>query len=161
MRKLTAQRGFSLIELVMVIILVAVITLMMTRFLSQGIKSYLTAQNVTDSNWQGRIAMERMLRDIRQVRSPADVSVMTATEFAFVDILGDSIDYQLTGNTLTLNGFVLANGISSLTFAYYNSAGTVTTSATTLNLIFITLGVSQNNSNYSLTTSVYLRNMSL
>jgi prepilin-type N-terminal cleavage/methylation domain-containing protein len=161
MKKKANQHGFTLIEMVVVIALSAIITVMVTRFLAQAVMSFLAAQNITDANWQGRIAMERMVRDIRQVRSPLDVTTMTATEFAFLDILGNSIDYKLTGTTLTLNGFVLANGISNVAFTYYNYAGTVAATAATLNFVYITLDVTQDNSNYSTSTAIYLRNMSL
>ena len=72
------HEGFTLIELVMVIMIIAIIAAMSSKLFVQGATGLLTAQNTLSANWQGQIAMERMTRDIRDVRSAVDVNTMTS-----------------------------------------------------------------------------------
>ena len=59
------------------------------------------------------------------------------------------------------NTNALANGINTLTFQYYDKNGaTVSGSATNLHYVRITLNVTQNNANYTITSGVYLRDLS-
>jgi prepilin-type N-terminal cleavage/methylation domain-containing protein len=137
MLNIKRQRGFTLIELVLVIMIVGVLSVFSTRFIAQALNAFLQAQNVTSSTWQARLAYTRLVRDLRQIRSPTDVTTFTASEIAFTDMSGASFDYVLTGTALTLNGETLADGVTG-TFSYLTSAiGTATTAATIKYITFI------------------------
>ncbi len=154
------QAGFTLIELLMSIVLISIIMVVVSRLYVQGVTSMLTSQNVTDATSQGRLAIERMVREIRGTRSAADISVMTASEYSFTDINGNSISYSLSGSSLMRNTEILANGISSLAFGYYDKNANVSTSSSTIAYVSITINVTQANANYSLLTGVNLRDVS-
>ena len=151
--------GFTLIELVIVIVLTGIIGAIATKMLAQGLNAYLTSKNVADADWQGRLALERMTRDIRAVRSPTDIALATSSQFTFTDSNGSSVAYTLSGSNLMRNSQALANGISTLTFQYYDETGVITAITTAIRYISITLNVTQGNSNMSFTTSVYPRNL--
>lgn len=155
----TTQRGYTLIELVMVIVLIAILAAIASTLLGQGFKAFISAQNVSDADWQGRVAMERMVRDIRAIRSTGDISTASASQLVFTDVNGNSFSYQLSGNTLMLNSQVLANGISSLTFSYQTLTGATTTTISAIRYVTFTITVTQKTANYSLTTSVFLRDV--
>lgn len=158
-----SQKGFTLIELVMVIILLSIVAAIASKMLTQGLNALLTGQNVISANWQGQIAMERMSRDILLVRSPAAITTIAANNFAFTDMSNNTVSYSLSGTSLTLtqngNSEVLANGILSLTFSYFDRNGTSTATATLVRQIRISINVTQNNANYTLTTAIYPRNL--
>jgi prepilin-type N-terminal cleavage/methylation domain-containing protein len=151
--------GFSLIEIVMVIIIIGIIAAIASRILMQGVSAYLTNINIINSDWQGRIALERMVRDIRAIRSPTDITTASASTLAFTNTSGTSISYTLSGSTITLNGNVLADGIASLTFTYYDSSNAITATPSAIRYILISINVTQNNTNLTLNTSVYPRNL--
>ncbi len=154
------KNGFTYIELIISIVLIGIIAAIASELLAQGLNAFLTTQNITDANWQGQLAMERMIRDIRDIRSASDVSTNTATSLTFVDMLGNSIAYSLSGSNLMRNSDVLARGVSALAFTYYDNNGAVAGSTATLHYIKIGLTVSQNNTNYTLTTTAFLRDLS-
>jgi prepilin-type N-terminal cleavage/methylation domain-containing protein len=157
------QQGFSFIELVMVIVIIGIIAGMSTLLLSQGFNAFFSSETLLDANWQGQLAMQRMARDIQLIRSPADISTATASQLSFTDINSNSISYTLSGSnlTLTVNAVtqILATGLSSLTFTYYDKNG-VTPPANTAatRYIKITCVVTQNSVNYTLITAAYPRN---
>ncbi len=159
------QQGFSLIEMIMVILVLGILTAMASLLLSQGLNAFSSSSDLLDANAQGQVAIQRMARDIRLVRSPADISTATSGQFSFTDINNNAVSYALSGSSLnvTKNGSTqtLAVGVNSLTFTYYDRNGTTPPASTAATrYIKIALVITQNNVNYSLTTSLYTRNLS-
>lgn len=151
--------GFTLIESLMVIILIGIIAVVSSQILSNGFSAYLTGQNITDADWQGRLSMERMEEDIRAVRSPSDISTATAGQLIFTDSSGTSITYQLSGSSLMRNSQILADGLSGLTFSYFDKNGVSTATLTAIRYISYTLNVTQKGVNFNLATTIYPRNL--
>ncbi len=153
------QQGFTLIEFVIVIILLGVIAIGINTIYTQSLLGMLAGQNTSDALWQGRLGMERMIKEIRATRSAGDISTFTSGEYSFTDISGNSIDYKLSGGGLVRNAVPLADGISSLAFTYYDKSGNTTATAANIEYIKISMHVTQNNTNFTLTSGVYLRDL--
>lgn len=160
---LRLQRGFSLIEMVIVIIILGIIVGMSSQLLMQGLYSFPTGADLIDANWQGQLAIERMSRDILQVRSASDISSMTSSNFGFTDLDANTISYSLSGTDLILtqNGSsqTLAQNIQSLTFSYFDHNGASTVSTTSVSYVKMSMTVTTSNVTYSLTTMIYPRNL--
>ena len=127
--------GFTLVEIVAAIVLFGIIGAMVSRLLAQGFTAYITGRNIAETDWQGRVALERFTREVRNIRAPSDITITSASDFSFVDVDGTTIRYCLgavgtcpgaTGE-LMRNTQSLAYGISSVTFSYLTktNAGTV------------------------------------
>ncbi len=160
MTSFTKKAGFTLIELVLVIIIMSIVSVVGATMLAQGLQSFLTLQNTTNANWQGQVALERMTREIRYVRSAADVLTQTSGEFQFVDIYGNTIAYTLSGGNLVRNSQTLASGVNSLTFTYHDNNGNTVATSTNLHYVGISLNITQNGSNYAATTAIFLDDLS-
>lgn len=153
-------RGFTMLELILVIVLTSIVVVVTAKIIASSLSAYLTGQNTVDANWQGQVAVERMVRDIRATRSANDITTATASEYKFTDTTGTSIDYLLSGSTLTRNGTVLADGINSLSFTYHDASGGAGPATANIRYVTITMGVTRNNVNYQLVTSIFLRDLS-
>lgn len=151
--------GFTLIELVIVIVIMGVIAVASSQLLATGLTAYLTNKNIINATAQARLALERMTRDIRAVRTSADISAASATQFTFVDTNGSSVAYSLSGTNLMRNSQILAHGISGLTFTYYDENGNSGAAIANIKYITILLNVTEGNTNFSVDTSVYPRNL--
>src|SRR5689334_5109353 len=97
------QRGFTLVELVMTLVLISIISVVATKLLSQGYKAYITAKSVSETDWQGLLASSMLANDLQLVRASNDISSAQASAITFVDATGTSIQYQLSGTTLLRN----------------------------------------------------------
>ncbi len=157
-------KGFSLIELIVVIVIIGIFTAIGSQILSKAFSGYFDNKYLIEADWQARLALERMQRDIRAIRSPADITTAGASNLVFIDTSGNTITYSLSGTSLDRQTNastvqVLADGIQSLTFSYYDENDAVTGTAANVRYITISLHVTLNNTNFTVMTSVYPRNL--
>jgi prepilin-type N-terminal cleavage/methylation domain-containing protein len=125
------ERGFTLIELVIVIVVVSVAALVFSRMFIEAVRSYEWVDVEKEKLQEARYAQERMTREFRRVRDNVSINAATATTFTFVDrdVATISISWNgVKGADLiyTKNGtaHVLASGVDSLAFAYWKKDGT-------------------------------------
>lgn len=60
------QKGFSLIELMVVVVILGMITLGLVAFFSGGVRSWIGGQSQLQAQREARQAMDRMVREIRE-----------------------------------------------------------------------------------------------
>lgn len=168
MRNNPQQAGYTLIEIIIVIILLGILIAGSGNLLKVGFNSFNAEKNIVNANWQGSVALERMTRDLRAVRSPADITTAAANSITINDIYGNTITYQVTGAQLLRNTQAIADGIQSITLAYYKG-DTGSTLLTPLPLsaallpsvryVVITLNMNFNKIAFPITTAIYLWNL--
>lgn len=153
------QKGFTLVEMILVIIILSIIATVGSQVMSNGFTAYLSGRDMIDAEWQGRYAMQRMARELRDVRSAtAGDLVMGTNQITFTDINANTITYALASTTLTRNGTALADGVTALEFYYIQDDGIVTAAAATdVSYITVNIDVSLNGSNYSLRNTLHPR----
>ena len=85
--------GFTLVELIVVIILTGIIFSFGSALLGKVFSSYSLKQDVADADWQAKVALERMARELRAVRSAtaADLDIASAAQVRFVDTDGNGV----------------------------------------------------------------------
>lgn len=167
------QLGFTMIEMVMVIVILGILAGLTAPIFSQG----LTASRLTTENLQTlaklRYATERLAREIRQVNyngASYDVTTMTAASLVFGkdDSVSTTVSIAVAGGNITLAysapavSATLADQVSSLSFAYYDANGVDTVSAVDLAFVEINLALQNpvTNAVYSQRTRVALRDRS-
>lgn len=130
--------GFTLIELVLTLLILGIISAVVAQFAFQGIRSYSTEQDRGDAHSQARLAVERMAREVRAIRSATavDIPIMTATDLQFTDNLGQSVRFTWAANVLTRNGQTLAVNVAPFALTYFQSDGT-TVAAVPADLWFV------------------------
>lgn len=155
-----SQKGFSLVELVMTIVIMGIISVVVGKILLQGYKTFITSQDISEVDWQGLLALESLTNDIHNIRSSADITTISSSSFAFTDMTGTSVTYALSGSTLQRNSLTVASGISALTYSYLDKNGSVTASPAAVRYISISVTAVQNNMSLAFTTLVGTRGMS-
>ena len=155
MSYLIKQKGATLLEVVMVIILVGILSAGGGELVRLGFESYVAGQSSIDADWQGRTAFERMTRELHAVRSASDIIAATPDILTFTNIEGNTISYQLTGTQLMRNTQVLAVSVQDLAFHYYDSSGAVALNNSDIRYITVTLDIDNN----TFTTGVGLWNL--
>jgi prepilin-type N-terminal cleavage/methylation domain-containing protein len=156
--------GFTLIEVVLVIILVSIIAGITGSLILYGAESYSIQYERRDLMYQAKTAMMRMDKEIRMIRSagPGDIITFTADGLEFVNIDGQTIGFALSGSNIlrSLNGVsnILAKDVSGLTFSYLKKDGTPAAAAEDIWSISVGLAVSGNET-INLRTRIFLRDI--
>jgi hypothetical protein len=88
-----------------------------------GMLGYLRGREMTSADWQGRLALERITRELRDVAAPnysniAATSCGTST-FTFSDIRSTLISYTQSTTTLLRNGQPLADNLAINGLRFY------------------------------------------
>jgi len=163
-------RCFSLLELVIVIVLLGCIGAIGTQMVSDTMStSFVTSHNHSTES-QGRYAMERMTREIREMAFGAsgyDITSWTSTALTFNKEDGTAVTISSSGTTLTMvynpgTTATLTDQLSSGTFAlsYLDVLGGTTTDKEDVRFVQIamTLANPTTGKTESFRNRVFLRN---
>lgn len=160
-----SQKGFTMVELAIVIVLIGIIAMTASLLVGQAAQSYQKEDNYSSVLNQGRLALERMAREIRTIRSSRAVDIFScaATNLGFIDANGNRVTYNYTGATSTLtetNGLGthnLADNLSAFGFVYSTPTGGVPATCSAIWSITINLTAAQGGDSLPLRISVHPR----
>jgi prepilin-type N-terminal cleavage/methylation domain-containing protein len=155
------QRGFTLIEIIVVIVILSIVSAITIKFLVDSLKIYTMTVNQKTLFDEGKLALERMCRDIRDARS---ITGSTATSVTFTrndataqDGAGENIRFDLSGSTL--RKVKNAGGAPENPIAMADNVSTFTvTNATNEIQLQLTLSLASGE-NVTLQTKVYPKNL--
>lgn len=163
--------GFTLIEIVIVIVITGILAGVAAAIIMQGVRAYSDEQSRSDVQYQAGLALERMAREVRGVRRATEVGTAVlgaitgnpTNSFIFTDFSGTTITYSLAGTTLnrTVGGVpsALAQGIATLEFRHYDSAGALTTTPASVWVVEISVTAQQGTETLTMRTRVHPRNL--
>lgn len=121
----------------MVIVLTGILAIVASQMLGKTLQSFVFSKDVTKGDWQARVALERLTRDLRMASSPTNLVIVPAIAITFSDTEGNNVNYSFAGGKLMRNTQVLADDINNLQFIYLRSDGN-TVAATAAEVYFIT-----------------------
>lgn len=115
---LSSQKGFTIVELMVAVLIAGIITAVITSYLLAHIKSYKTAEDVVDIQYEGQLALNQI--------SKIAMESSGVTHIITLDALGVEIDHMTSDVTVVLddNGEYIAfrelaqNGINETYHIY-------------------------------------------
>jgi prepilin-type N-terminal cleavage/methylation domain-containing protein len=139
MRKFVkGKEGFTIIELVLVLVIIAVLAGILIEPLRQGIQSYVGIETRADLTSQAREATMRMVRELRNIQREADNTPnivcdivgdeATVSRIRFLDVKNNDIKFYLSGTNVqrmdmdTSADNILVDQVSSLQFRYFDGS---------------------------------------
>jgi len=157
-----SERGFTLIELIVVMVLIAIVAVVVARLLVSGVDTYTFVSSRKEALQSARLALQRMTREIRLVKSPSSIYQASTDSLRFQDINDSSISFQFQGTTLYRNSDVLAANVDDVTFGYHQADGSVlSTPVTNPSLIWkitLSMRLTVNGQSVTLSSEVVPRN---
>ena len=161
------SRGFSLVELVVATVLLAILFAASANMVGDTMRTAYTQTNNMASGSQARYATERLTREIREMAFAAagyNITTWTSTQLAFAKEDGTSVTINYVSPTLTLKygstTSTISDQVSSFALAYYDQLGATTAAKSDVRFVQITISVvnSKTGTTDSLRTRVFLRN---
>ncbi len=167
------EKGFTLIEMIASMLLLAVLAAAAVPFMSNGVQAYNNTANGLQTISKLRYASERLARELREIsHNGAGYDITTPVTTPGNDIRFRKSDLEWVNiNTnapnLTMNyenlasgtDFILSDGLTSINFDYYRNDGINTpTSATDVAYIEFELVLNSNGISYAQRTRIALRN---
>jgi prepilin-type N-terminal cleavage/methylation domain-containing protein len=169
------ESGWTLIEVVIVLVVFAIVATIGAAIMSRMFQSYFLARDITSSDSQARVAFERMTRELRQIRTAtaADLDVASTAQIRFIDADGNGVCFYRDAATNRLmrsaDGPTTACGattpqplsdyVTALLFAYYLNDGQTTTSVpAAVYYVTVRLDLLDNNVSDTLRATVHPRN---
>jgi prepilin-type N-terminal cleavage/methylation domain-containing protein len=102
-----SSKGFTLIEIIVVIVILSIVSAITIKFLTDSLRIYTMTVNQKTLFDEGKLALERMCRDIRDASA---ITGSTASSVTFTrthatnptvgDSAGESIRFDVNGTTL-------------------------------------------------------------
>ncbi|WP_454782894.1 PulJ/GspJ family protein [Legionella sp. WA2022007384] len=153
-------KGFTLIEMLIVMIITGVVLSAVSLMLSAGFTNYFTGVKVTALTNQATMAMARMTKELQQANR---FSTINPTNMTFTTTDGSTISYSWSSPILLRTGAsaqTLNNQVTRFSLTYYQSNFTLTTTLTAVRAVTIDMTLSNGNESVPMINTVYLSNMS-
>lgn len=175
-KKKIDKNGFTLIELMVVVVILGLITLGAVTFFSGGIRSWISGQFQLAAQRDARIALDRMVKEIREGDELDNNSDSDTIIINYNVLSEDTLTYSwpgTSGESLTRKSgtgpsAAFLDNVHSLSFVYLNKAGVEMTNESNASKILINLQVDLDgdastggNPDIILDTEVNLRNFGL
>jgi prepilin-type N-terminal cleavage/methylation domain-containing protein len=158
------RKSFTLIELIMVITVVGIIAAVLAPFIATSFDAWIFHHSERDVLFSSRLSMNRMVREMRKIKNLSSITTFSATEFDFLDIDNNRIDFKQLGTALLRNSGELTNKLlnpGGLSFTYLKSTDpdVVATQKQDIRIIRIKLQLVSGESALTIQSSLRLRNL--
>ncbi|MDH5377071.1 MAG: type II secretion system GspH family protein [Gammaproteobacteria bacterium] len=146
------QAGYTLVEIVVVLTVIAVLAAVIGNTTLSGAQSYTASQEVISLNDRLRLAVERLVRESRIVQynvSAYSITDMSPTRFAFTKADSNQVVFELQGADLLLSYATpavtnpLLKNVSQFQISYLANDG-VTTATGNTDIAFVEFNVAIN-----------------
>jgi prepilin-type N-terminal cleavage/methylation domain-containing protein len=149
------SKGFTMIEIIIVIVILSIVSAISIKFLVDSLRIYTMTVNQKTLLDEGKLALERMCRDIRDAKSITSTSTsitLTRTNATAQDNANESLTFELNGTTLRK-----VKASTPYAMASYVTAFTVTNTNNEVKLqLTLSMGTGEK---VTLQTKVYPKNL--
>ena len=128
-----SHHGFTLLELLIVMLLIVVMFYTVEPFITRGVQGLALGESAAAKDWEARVALERIVREIRELREDAVLSGTSSSFFSYNTFTAETVTFTYNSGTqqiLRSNGVtseVLAKNVTAFAFSYYDVNGNPTT----------------------------------
>lgn len=171
-------KAVTIIELIMAITIVGILATVSSLYIKETVDLWRFLSFRSEAVAQGRTALIRMDREIRQIKDPASIAIADLSQLRFtsLDLSGDgnddTVEFYRDAATNELRrifngnpaqGNALASGIANLAFTYYTAAGAALSApvadTTQIYRVAIEINIASGTQTKTLKAQVYPRNL--
>ena len=156
------NKGFTLIELIMVLVILSIFSFTFATFISEATDAWFFIKSRSTASGTARYALNRITSELRRINNPSQISTMNASECQFTSIDSSSVNFKQVGTNIQRNSDILASGAvnpNGLIFTYLDSAGGTTAVSSEVRSIRVRVSIFRNQETSVLESSARIRNL--
>jgi len=115
------KKGFSLIEMMVVVVILGLVVLALVTFFTGGTISWMAGQSQLKAQREARQAIDRMVREIREANKIYSTSI--SDEIYFHTPFDGDISFSLSGRDLKRINNIMISNVQGLVFTYFDNSG--------------------------------------
>ena len=118
------QKGATLIEMIIGIVIIGILAYVVSDAFIYSSRSVLTANAAREATQSGRLALDRMVREIRNLPDLRCVAAADSRTFTFTDTTNNTVTFSwsgVAGAPLMRNTDVLVDQVSNFTLTYLDN----------------------------------------
>ena len=147
------ESGFTLIEMIVVLVLVGIVAVIAAMGIVTGIHGYIFARDMAPISQKANLAMSRLSRELMEIST---VTSSASNSISFSDSYGGLRAIAFVGSVSQIKindsatvptagtGYILIDNVNSFALTYYKSDGTVWSCCNANSLSSITIDVKVN-----------------
>ena len=147
MRPLRHSLGVTLVEMITAMVVLGIIAAMASGLMGKALQNYRIGTEASADAFKAQLALERMTRELREVRSNRSTTTVVdltpaAGQIDFVNLASTPLRFSLSGSTLYRSNIstgvqiALADSVSALAFQYLQSDGRTVAAALSPTLVY-------------------------
>jgi len=156
------RRGYTLVEAIMVIMILAIIGFGFGNFIVTSMQSAVFISGRETVTNTARSAMNRMVAELMRINRPQNIIIAATSECQFSDLDSSMIDFKQSGTSLLRNSDILATGLGSpegLRFTYLDANGAETSVKLNMRSVRVWLYLASGGRVATLESSARIRNL--
>lgn len=108
-----AMRGFTLMELVLTVVILAVVAAAVAPVVTTGLRAVVDGRDMAVDEAEATLALERLVREVRRAQSLAGTPEDTRVESITLTLADDNVTYEFADGRLLRDGQVLARRVDT------------------------------------------------
>lgn len=117
------RRGFSLIEAVTSLIILAILSVVIIHWLSNATENYFLGRDQSLGHQKARFVLMKIARELKLISRVPSIDLSQPDQITFTDVDGNTVQYAIANQTLLRNGIALSKPASQLQFRYLQADG--------------------------------------
>lgn len=117
------EKGVSLVELMVAVVLIGVIAAVTARMLVIGAGAYDSVNARNKMLQANRISFEILMKDLRSIKSKNNIILANDAQIIFNNLNNEQVNYSYTNGSLFRNSNLIVEGLSNFQFGYFDENG--------------------------------------
>lgn len=117
------EAGYTILELILVIVLIGIIAGVMARMFLWGVDIFDFISDRKDLFQSSRIGMEILVKDLHAINSTANITSASSSQLNFTNLNNQQVAFSYNNGVLSRNSNNLIVGLDSFHFTFYDVNG--------------------------------------